>query len=172
MQAVTIRKASLEDTPAIARIINASWRAAYTGIVPQEVLDALSDEKKQSQLAAGLERSPEMSYYLLEHDGTPVGAACLHPAREEDLPEAGEFSFFYLLPAFWRSGYGTLLLAHVEREAKTRGYPILCCWTLEENARAIAFYEKNGFRRDGARQVVTIGKPLEVIRFVKQLYKQ
>mgnify|MGYP001210837410 CR=1 FL=1 len=169
MQAVMIRKASLEDTPAIARIINASWRAAYAGIVSQEVLDALSDEKKQSQLAAGLERSPEMSYYLLEHDGTPVGAACLHPAREEDLPEVGEFSFFYLLPAFWRSGYGTLLLAHIEREAKTRGYPILCCWTLEENVRAIAFYEKNGFRRDGARQVVTIGKPLDVIRFVKQL---
>lgn len=169
MQAVTIRQASLEDTPAIARIINASWRAAYVGIVPQEMLDALSDEKKQSQLAAGLEQYPKMRYYLLEADGVPVGATCLHPAREEDLPEAGEFSFFYLLPAFWRSGYGTLLLAHIEREAKTRGYPILCCWTLEENVRAIAFYEKNGFRRDGARQVVTIGKPLDVIRFVKQL---
>ncbi|MPM07239.1 hypothetical protein SDC9_53545 [bioreactor metagenome] len=169
MQAVTIRKASLEDTPAIARIINASWRAAYAGIVPQEVLNALSDEKKQSQLAAGLERYSEMRYYLLEADGVPIGAACLHPAREEDLPEAGEFSFFYLLPAYWRSGCGTLLLAHVEREAKTRKYTILCCWTLEENARAIAFYEKNGFRRDGARQQVTIGKSLEVIRFVKQL---
>ncbi|HQQ40157.1 MAG TPA: GNAT family N-acetyltransferase [Clostridia bacterium] len=169
MQAVTIRQADREDTPAIARIINASWRAAYAGIVPQEVLNALSDEKKQSQLAAGLERYSEMRYYIVEADGVPVGAACLHPAREADLPEAGEFSFFYLLPAFWRSGYGTLLLAHVEREAKTRKYPILCCWTLEVNARAIAFYEKNGFRRDGARQVVTIGKPLDVIRFVKQL---
>jgi len=169
MQAVTIRQASLEDTPAIARIVNASWRAAYAGIVPADVLDALSDEKKQAQLAAGLDRSPEMRYYVLEADGVPVGAACLHPTRDEDLPEAGEFSFFYLLPAYWRSGYGTLLLAHVEREAKTHGYLILCCWTLEENARAIAFYEKNGFRRDGARQIVTIGKPFDVIRFIKQL---
>ncbi len=169
MSAVSIRQATREDTPTIARIINASWRAAYAGIVPQDALDALSDEKKQSQLATGLERSSEMSYYLLELDGTPVGAACLHPTRDEDLPEAGEFSFFYLLPAYWRSGYGTLLLAHVEREAKTHGYLILCCWTLEENARAIAFYEKNGFVRDGAKQTVTIGIPLEAVRLIKEL---
>ncbi len=169
MQAVTIRQAAREDTPAIARIVNASWRAAYAGIVPQEVLDALSDEKKQAQLAAGLERFPEMSYYLLELHGVPIGASCLHPTRDEDLPEAGEFSFFYFLPQYWRGGYGTLLLAHIEREAKTRGYPCLCCWTLEENARAIAFYEKSGYRRDGARQSVTIGIPLEAIRFIKEL---
>ena len=169
MVAIVIRAASKADTPVIARIINASWRAAYAGIVPQDALDALSDEKKQNQLAAGLERYPKMRYYVLEADGVPVGAASLHPTRDEDLPEAGEFSFFYLLPAFWRSGYGTLLLAHIEREAKTQQYPCLCCWTLEENARAIAFYEKNGYKRDGARQEVTIGKPLEVIRFVKQL---
>ena len=169
MPDLAIRQANREDTPAIAHIINESWRAAYAGVVPQDVLDALSDEKKQAQLAAGLDRSPEMRYYVLEADGVPVGAACLHPTRDEDLPEAGEFSFFYLLPAFWRSGYGTLLLTHVEREAKTRGFPCLCCWTLEENARAIAFYEKNGYRRDDTRQQVTIGKPLEVIRFVKQL---
>lgn len=169
MQSVTIRQAAREDTPAIARIVNASWRAAYTGIVPQDVLDALSDEKKQAQLATGLERYPEMRYYLLEADGVPVGAASLHPTRDEDLQNTAEFSFFYFLPQYWRGGYGTRLLAHIEREAKTHGYPYLCCWTLAENARAIAFYEKNGFRRDGARQSVTIGIPLEAIRFIKEL---
>ena len=107
MQAVMIRKASLEDTPAIARIINASWRAAYAGIVPQSALDALSDEPKQRQLEAGLDRFPEMAYYLLEIDGAPAGAASLHPTRDADLPGAGEFSFFYLLPACWRSGFGS-----------------------------------------------------------------
>lgn len=169
MPLVAIRQAAREDTPAIARIINESWRAAYAGIVPQDALDALSDEKKRRQLETGLDRFPEMAYYLLEIDGTPVGTASLHPTRDADLPDAGEFSFFYLLPACWRSGYGARLLAHVEREAKTHGFSRLCCWTLAENARAIAFYEKNGYRPDGARQTVTIGKPLEVIRFVKTL---
>ncbi|MEN6339821.1 MAG: GNAT family N-acetyltransferase [Clostridiaceae bacterium] len=171
MQVVTIRQAAREDAPVIARIINASWRAAYAGIVPQDALVTLSDEKKQSQLAAGLDRFPEMRYYVLEADGIPFGAASLHPTHDTDLPNTAEFSFFYLLPDCWRSGYGTLLLVHLEHEAKTRGFLRLCCWTLAENVRAIAFYEKHGFRIDGARQVVTIGKPLEVIRFVKQLIR-
>ena len=169
MPAVIIRQASREDAPAIARIINESWRAAYAGIVPQDALNALSDEKKQRQLETGLDRFPEMAYYLLEIDGTPVGAASLHPTRDKDLPSTGEFSFFYLPPAHWRGGYGTQLLTCVEREAKARGFAQICCWTLAENARAIAFYEKNGYRRDGARQSVTIGKPLEVIRLIKQI---
>ncbi|MEN6419616.1 MAG: GNAT family N-acetyltransferase [Clostridiaceae bacterium] len=169
MQAVTIRQATREDTPAIARIVNASWRAAYAGIVPQEVLDALSDEKKQSQLAAGLDRYSEMRYYVLEADGVPIGASCLHPAREEDLPDAGEFSFFYFLPQYWHGGYGTRLLKHIEQKARERGFTRICCWTLAENMRAISFYEANGYRRDGARQEVTIGVPLEVIRFIKSL---
>ena len=169
MPLVAIRQAGREDTLAIARIINASWRAAYAGGVSQSALDALSDETKQRQLEAGLDRFPEMAYYLLEIDGAPAGAASLHPTRDADLPGAGEFSFFYLLPACWRSGYGAQLLAHVEREANARGFARICCWTLAENARAIAFYEKNGYRRDGARQSVTIGKPLEAIRFFKFL---
>lgn len=169
MQAVTIRQATSEDTPAIARIINASWRAAYAGIVPQDVLDALSDEKKQAQLAAGLERSPEMSYYLLELDGTPVGTASLHPTRDEDLQNTAEFSFFYFLPQYWRGGYGTRLLEFIEQKARERGFTRICCWTLAENARAISFYEKNGYHHDGAKQTTNIGKPLEIVRYVKAL---
>ena len=169
MQAVTIRQATSEDTPAIARVINASWRAAYAGIVPQDVLDALSDEKKQAQLAAGLERSPEMSYYLLELDGTPAGTASLHPTRDEDLQNTAEFSFFYFLPQYWRGGYGTRLLEFIEQKAYERGFTRICCWTLAENARAISFYEANGYRRDGAKQTANIGKPLEIVRYVKAL---
>lgn len=169
MPLIAIRQAFREDTPAIARIINASWRAAYAGIVPQSALDALSDETKQRQLEVGLDRFPEMAYYLLEIDGAPAGAASLHPTRDADLPGAGEFSFLYLLPAYWRGGYGMQLLTRIEQEAKTRGFTLLCCWALAENARAIAFYEKNGYRRDGAQQNVTIGKPLEAIRIQKEL---
>lgn len=164
-----VRRACAADADIIARIINEAWKTAYAGIVPQERLDALSDERKAAQLREGLARFPEMRYFLFEADGVPVGTASLHPTRDADLPGAAEFSFFYFLPSFWRRGYGALLLGHLKREAVSLGYSRLCCWVLEQNSRAIAFYESQGMPRDGKRQTVTIGIPLETVRCATNL---
>jgi RimJ/RimL family protein N-acetyltransferase len=105
-----------------------------------------------------------MRYYVLEAGDAIVGAASLHPTRDADLPGAAEFSFFYFLPAIWRQGYGKELLALLKCEAINLGYERLCCWVLENNTRALTFYESQGMLPDGARQSVTIGVPLEAIR--------
>jgi len=169
MSATNIRRASAIDAETIAHIINEAWKKAYAGVVPQERLNTLSDERKAAQLREGLVRFPKMRYYLFEADGIPVGAASLHPAHDADLPGAAEFSFFYFLPFVWRRGYGTLLLAHLKREAVLLGYDRLCCWVLEQNRRAIAFYESQGMPCDGKRQTVTIGIPLEALRCTTNL---
>jgi GNAT superfamily N-acetyltransferase len=164
MELTSIRRAYAADAPVIAHIVNESWRAAYAGIVPQADLDALSDETKEAQLKAGLERVPDMRYYLFEAGGEPVGAASLHETRDVDLQNTAEFTFFYFLPSFRRRGYGGLLLGHLKREAAEMGFERLCCWVLEENRRALSFYESHGMLRDGKRQTVTIGAPLEAVR--------
>lgn len=164
MEQTSIRRAYAADTPTIAHIVNESWRAAYAGIVPQAFLDALSDEKKTAQLCAGLERVPDMRYYLFESDGEPVGAASLHVTHDDDLTNTAEFTFFYFLPFAWRRGYGGLLLDHMKREARDMGFERLCCWVLGANLRAVSFYESQGMRRDGKRQTVTVGEPLEAVR--------
>ena len=169
LEQITIRAANVSDTPVIAHIINDAWKAAYAGIVTQSVLDGLSDEKKAAQLRAGLDRYPDMLYYLLEADGAPLGASCLHPAREDDLSDAAEFSFFYFLPSAWRRGYGSRLLQYLVREASKRGYRRLCCWVLDRNAGAVAFYESQGMLRDGKQQTVKIGDELNVVRCVMDL---
>jgi GNAT superfamily N-acetyltransferase len=169
MTATNIRRASANDAETIARIVNEAWKTAYAGVVPPERLDALSGERKAAQLREGLIRFPEMRYYLFEADGAPVGAASLHPTHDADLSGAAEFSFFYFLPSVWRRGYGTLLLGHLKSEAVSLGYSGLCCWVLEQNRRAIAFYESQDMPRDGKRQTVTIGVPLEVVRCVTHL---
>lgn len=161
-----IRPAGAEDAPVISRIVNAAWRVAYAGIVVQSYLDSLDDLPRAKRLAEGLERVPDMRYYLFEADVAPVGATCLHRTRDDDLQNAAEFSFFYFLPSVWRRGYGTQLLDHLKKEAIEQGFEQLCCWVLEENRRAIAFYESQGMLRDGARQTVTIGEPLQAVRCV------
>lgn len=169
MEQTVIRRADAEDADAIAHIINEAWKSAYAGIVPQDALDALSDAEKAARLRDGLARFSEMRYYVLEAEGGAAGAASLHPTRDADLQNAAEFSFFYFLPSVWRRGYGKDLLAFLKCEAARLGYRRLCCWVLEQNVRALAFYESQGMRRDGARQSVTIGAPLEAVRCVCEL---
>ena len=166
---ISIRRAYAADGETIAHIINAAWRVAYRGIVPQGYLDTLDEIPRESRLAEGLQKTPILRYYLLEENGLPVGAASLHPTHDKDLTNVAEFTFFYLHPRVWRRGYGRQLLDHLKHEAKEQGFDQLCCWVLEENVRAIAFYDSHGMLRDGARQTVTIEIPLEVVRCITKL---
>ena len=166
---VSIRRAYAADAETIAHIVNSAWRVAYRGIVPQGYLDTLEDVPRASRLSEGLRKADGLRYYLLEENGFPVGAASLHPTHDKDLTNTAEFTFFYFHPRVWRRGYGRQLLDHLKHEAKEQGFGQLCCWVLEENARAIAFYESQGMLRDGARQTVTIEIPLEVVRCITKL---
>ncbi|MEA4914180.1 MAG: GNAT family N-acetyltransferase [Christensenella sp.] len=166
---IEIRLAADEDIPAIAHIINEAWKTAYDGIIPQSYLNSIREEDKVKRLHEGLERVSHMRYFVLCENGVPVGAASLHRARNDDMPDAAEFSFFYFLPTVWRKGYGTMLLNRLKEESAKAGFLRLCCWVLEENHRAISFYESQGLLRDGTRQTETIEIPLEEIRCVGRL---
>ena len=169
MEHTNIRLATVEDAKTIANIVNAAWKTAYAGIVPQSYLDSLEDIPRAQRLAEGLERSLDLRYYLFEENGVPVGAASLHPTHDEGLADTAEFTFFYFLPTVWRRGYGRMLLDRLKTDARALGYRQICCWVLEENSRAIAFYESQGMLRDGKRQTVPIGEPLEAVRCIAKL---
>ena len=169
---IEIRQATDADIPAIAHIINEAWKTAYAGIVPDSYLEKMREENKAKRLREGLVRVPHMRYFVLCEDGVPVGAASLHRARNDDMPDAAEFSFFYFLPSAWRKGYGSMLLDFLKRTSANAGFLRICCWVLEENLRAISFYESQGLLRDGKRQTETIEIPLEEVRCVGFLLKE
>lgn len=169
---IEIRQATDADIPAIAHIINEAWKTAYAGIVPDSYLEKMREENKAKRLREGLVRVPHMRYFVLCEDGVPVGAASLHRARNDDMPDAAEFSFFYFLPSAWRKGYGSMLLDFLKRTSANAGFLRICCWVLEENLRAVSFYESQGLLRDGKRQTETIEIPLEEVRCVGFLLKE
>lgn len=169
---IEIRQATDADIPAIAHIINEAWKTAYAGIVPDSYLEKMREENKAKRLREGLVRVPHMRYFVLCEDGVPVGAASLHRARNDDMPDAAEFSFFYFLPSAWRKGYGSMLLDFLKRTSANAGFLRICCWVLEENLRAVSFYESQGLLRDGKRQTETIEIPLEEVRCVGFLLKK
>ena len=50
---------------------------------------------------------------------------------------------------------------------KNRGYKKVTLWVLEENFNARKFYEKMGFKHDGTKKEITIGKKLMELRYEK-----
>lgn len=57
MTSTLIRRATPDEAPAIADLSVRAWRAAYRGIVPDEVLDQLSVERRATGWRNAIERA-------------------------------------------------------------------------------------------------------------------
>jgi ribosomal protein S18 acetylase RimI-like enzyme len=97
-------------------------------------------------------------------DGTPVGCGALRPIGDD----VAELKRMYAGPG---SGAGVHILAELERRAVELGYRELWLETRRVNGRAVAFYQKHGYRSianygkyAGRDNAVCMGKPLYDVR--------
>ncbi len=161
-----IRKVSpTDDVDALSRIYALSWKAAYQGIIPWKYLENLPENR----WSATLKTSDWDSLVMLD-EGEAIGTASICPARESAMEGWGELISIYLLPGHWGMGKGQLLLHNALEELRKQGYEKVYLWVLAKNARAIAFYEKNGFVATQDQLVMEIGgKELVDVRYVRNL---
>ncbi|MPL99622.1 Mycothiol acetyltransferase [bioreactor metagenome] len=146
----------------ISRIYAASWKYAYRGMVPQAYLYELSELRWSPFLA----ENPSNSFVLLER-GEYIGTSSISPARDEKMAGWGEIISLYLLPEYFGKGYGKVLFQNSVQELNRRGFARIYLWTLEDNQRAIRFYEKLGFTNDGGTISCKIGgKALTEVRYI------
>lgn len=136
-----------------------TWREAYTGMLDQEYLDRQT-----------LEKCVKTAYQwpdsiLVAKDGDKVvGFTGYGACRDEDLPGAGEVVAIYILKEYYGKKVGyALMRAALE---KLSDYPRIALWVLKGNERAIQFYEKCGFRFDGAEKPIKLGKEVTECRMV------
>ncbi len=150
-----------DDFNAISRVYALSWQAAYRGIIPDTYLDELSDDRWTEVLKAGFWDS-----LVLAEDGKYVGTASICPARDEAKAGWGEIVSIYLLPEYFGKGCGAPVLGAAVTSLWQKGFKSIYLWVLEENRRARAFYEKNGFAPADDETIVNIGgKELKEIRY-------
>jgi len=158
---VRIRPAAAADAPAIARVRVAAWRAAYPGLVPAEILDALSAEERERGWREILARAPRSVLLAEEEDGTLLGFAHVGRARDDDAHplRTGELYALYLLPEAWGAGVGRRLWEAARQWLIVEEFAEATCWVLEGNPRARRFYERAGFSLDdGVRREVRMGE--------------
>ena len=97
-----VRVATLEDAPALARVIVDSGRAAYRGQIPDESLFKQPLEEAYAESARNWHRSlqeivddptPQTCLYVAEDAiGAVVGLAMGGPSKQELLPNSTDLS--------------------------------------------------------------------------------
>jgi GNAT superfamily N-acetyltransferase len=148
-----VRDATPGDAKAIAETNAAGWRLAYRGLVDDRRLDGISIKVWTRDMQGILEQLDERSFSLVaEHEGRFAGSCFVKgPARDGDLdPGAIELVAIYVDPPLWRRGIGTALVQEATQRAKAGGFTEMSLWTLKGNEPAKAFYERLGWRADGA----------------------
>lgn len=171
-----VRKAVSGDAERLAEIHICGWRQAYRGIISDAFLfGKLNVCRRAGNIRKELEQGPG-EHYVAERAGAAAAFMVIGPSRDEDKSGAGNFELWaiYTEPALKRSGLGGELLDFCEREAARRGMREVSLWVLERNSEGRAFYEKHGYRPDGAAKKLerlpsSDGSSVTEIRYVKAL---
>jgi ribosomal protein S18 acetylase RimI-like enzyme len=153
---VRVRPATPDDTDAIVAVTVAGWRTAYRDIVAPQRLAELPVARWRHEVHVGLRRPADDAFSMVaEIEGRFAGYCFVAaPSREKEFgPNVAELVAIYVEPERWSQGAGAALMdAAMERLARLP-YDEVFLWTFKENAPAIAFYERHGWRRDGDEKV-------------------
>jgi GNAT superfamily N-acetyltransferase len=150
-----IRRAGPADARAIAEVTVAGWQAAYRGILPDDFLDSLRVDARETAWRSMLESDVGggTPAWVAERAGRIVGFVSSGPPRDEDVPlPAAEIFALYVRPESWRQGLGTALLEVARDHWRAGGAQAVVLWVFEPNLRARSFYEATGWQLDGSRQ--------------------
>ena len=164
---VEIRAALPEDARPIAQVHVAVWRSTYAGLMPDEVLQNLSVERRQDMWTDILTTHAETLPVLVAEDfGVGIcGFGNCGPLRGEPVPSYdGEFKTLYLLPAYQRRGIGRALFCRLAALLTDRGYRAAIAWVLAGNP-AFAFYEAMGGELCAERADEAFGAMVEEIGY-------
>ncbi len=154
---VEIRAATPTDAVAIATVNVQSWRVAYRGQLPDDVLDGLSiDDRTRFWSEALTTRPPRTCISVAVRAGAVVGFAATGPPLvpvDRTDPSLGDLYALYLRPDVWRQGVGTLLHAAALDGLRSAGFTHAGLWVLATNDRALRFYGHLGWTDTGRTQV-------------------
>lgn len=155
-------------------IINAStdhkvvFDEVYSSVYKQsnidiESLDKAEDVKTNSHMNGDNSRltNMDMEYYVSYYHDLPIGILQISVRYDlEQKKKIGEINALYLLDKYCGKGHGSIILHSAIEEFKRYCCDQINLWVLEENKRAIKFYEKMGFILNGNKKEIFKGKVL------------
>jgi ribosomal protein S18 acetylase RimI-like enzyme len=137
---IEIKPVTPPEVPAISALAREIWQATYPGIITQEQIDFMLEQRYgHERLYDDLEDAHKWLDQAF-HDGRRVGFAFSEEYN-------GEFKLdkLYIHPGVQRRGVGGQLIAHVAERARKLGYPCVILQVNKRNVNAINSYKKYGF---------------------------
>ena len=172
---VTVRLAAAADGDAIGRVQVESWRAAYTGLLPDEAIAGFDVAARQQLWRDGLARQPRpgSATFVVEEAGDVIGFASVGASRDADGDgdgeREGELYAIYLDPRCWGRDIGKALLLRAEESLRGSGFRLAVLYVLEGNERAERFYRAAGWEQDGSKVDDFQGATVTELRYRKRL---
>lgn len=145
---IEVRPANVRDAKAIAEIHASSSQAAFKGLVPGEVMPAVSIEKSLTYWRDAIEFS-EPQVLVAVDDGKVVGFVGYDRSRDKGTPNTvGEIWAIYVAPACWGQGVGLALWDAAREGLLEEGCIKVTLWVPMGNERAMRFHDMAGFKRE------------------------
>ena len=163
MSTHTLRPADLEDAELLAELGARTFRETFEAICsPQDLaaflVTAYGTEQQRVELA-----DPSRPAWVLAIDGVPAGFVQLRLGHREPCITGlrpVELQRIYLLRSVQGSGLGAALMDTAVDHARAWGADVLWLGVWENNARALAFYRRSGFREVG-EHIFQIGQQVD-----------
>lgn len=173
----SVRVAWVADAAAMGRVQARAWRAAWSGLLPPPLLDALDPTALAERWADALRRPPSARHRALValDRATVVGFAACAPADDPDADGGrdAELTVLVVDPDHLGQGHGSRLLAAVADTSRADGFARLTTWVVASDDALRSFLEAAGWEPDGAhREMVTddttsSGSPPTTVRQVR-----
>ncbi len=139
-QQIDITPVTPPDVPAISALAREIWQASYPGIITQEQIDFMLEQRYgHERLYDDLEDADKWL------DQAFVGDRRIGFAFSEIYKGEFKLDKLYIHPDMQRQGVGGALIAHVAERAKKLGYPCVILAVNKRNEKAIGSYRKYGF---------------------------
>lgn len=144
-----VRAATVNDTSAISTIASQTFALACPPDTPQEELDRYTRENLLPEHFKSTLLMPTKDVLVLEKAGTVIGFSVVdHQPDTLDIAQADgipELTRCYVLAAF----HGTGAAQHLMTAALAAVDTPVRLTVNDQNARAIGFYQRNGFQAVG-----------------------
>ena len=141
-----IRVAQVSDAEGIAQVQVDTWRAAYAGLMPDEVLAGQSYENRTRQWQEMLSNysANRKAVIAEDSDRAIIGFVAAGQPLEAQADFAGEIYALYVLPKAQGQGIGRKLVQAAAAELLKMGMASMFLWVLGSNQSGRGFYEAIG----------------------------